>query len=274
LPANFSNCSGRSPRWRRGDADGAQAIVPEPRRLRPRRASHKTRYTLGLHIRTLPAPKDADDAAALLHKVGGSELTSLHAAKLESPWNKLQRRSSMSTRKCPFCAEQIQDEARKCKHCGSELPAAPRRTHPGTWAALIGMVLMMGMCFVAIQGSPRRPLDAAGSIAAPPPSPQPAAEQARFGPQDFAIIEQWQPHAASEQPTNTAFGASVVLERDMSKDELVALVRQLGTGRDPHCHPGFPHSSCLRGGRQAAIEDVPGGKDRISAQQRSSRRER
>ena len=32
--------------------------------------------------------------------------------------------------KCPFCAEQIRDEAIKCKHCGSMLQA-----HPATLAA-------------------------------------------------------------------------------------------------------------------------------------------
>lgn len=55
----------------------------------------------------------------------------------------------MGMKICPFCAEEIQEAAVVCKHCGRELPAdAPTKRAPKRGGCLILLGALLGLLFI------------------------------------------------------------------------------------------------------------------------------
>lgn len=91
-------------------------------------------------------------------------------------------------KKCPYCAEDIQDAAIVCKHCGRDLkagstprPPAPvavvptkRRTSPAAWGCLIVIVLFFVLVVIASLTAPtqRAPRPASSPIPSAAPANQ------------------------------------------------------------------------------------------------------
>jgi len=63
----------------------------------------------------------------------------------------------LAVKKCPFCAEEVQDEAVVCKHCKRSIPKKPGKKPTGCLAyfVLFGFIIIFGsICFDLLDESP------------------------------------------------------------------------------------------------------------------------
>lgn len=88
-------------------------------------------------------------------------------------------------KKCPYCAEEIQDEAVVCKHCGRDLKggasqvqlvAPKKKTSPAAWGCLTIIVLFVVFAYIGSNARPTpAPPKAAAVVGTAPAEKTPAA---------------------------------------------------------------------------------------------------